>query len=359
MTIPGALSAVDADWMTEVLRSSGAIDTASVTAVDCIDIGEGTGIFGEIGRAALTYDRAGAGPASVVVKLPCTEPQNLAVAQALGIYEREIRFFEDVAPKTRLRIPACHKAELGDDGRFVLVLEDLGTEFIMGDQVVGATAQQAEGVIDALAGLHATWWESPELEALSWLPVPDAPAYMAAVPDIYRAGLPVLHADWADRVPSASIDLADRLEPRFEELMVMTGGSPQTFAHADTRLDNLFFAREGNGVAFIDFQLSLRGLGVTDLAYFIGTSVQTEVASNTWEQLLRRWHDQITAAGIDYSWDDAVMHYKQCALFYLCGAMSLIGTFDSGNERGAALTEAYTTRIFTHVVDAGTAVVLD
>jgi hypothetical protein len=359
MTIPDALASVDAQWMTNVLRSSGAIESATVTSLVCADIGEGTGIFGEIGRAVLEYDTAGAGPSSVVVKLPCVEPENLAVAHALGIYEREIRFFEDVAPETELRIPTCHKAELGDDGRFVLVLEDLGDEFIMGDQVVGATAEQADAVIDALAGLHITWWESPALHALDWLPVPDAPAYLAAVPGIYRAGLPVLHADWADRVPSASVDLADRLEPRFEELMTMTGGAPQTFAHADTRLDNLFFAREGDSVAFIDFQLSLRGRGVTDLAYFIGTSVQTDVASNEWERLLRRWHDQVVEAGIAYSWDDAVLHYKQYALYYLCGAMSLIGTFDSGNERGAALTEAYTTRIFTHVIDAATAVVLD
>ena len=45
--------------------------------------------------------------------------------------------------------------------------------------------------------------------------------------------------------------------------------------------------------------------------------------------------------------------------FYLVGAMSLIGTFDSGNERGAAMTTAYTTRVCNHIVDAGCGVVLD
>ena len=52
-------------------------------------------------------------------------------------------------------------------------------------------------------------------------------------------------------------------------------------------------------------------------------------------------------------------HYQECTLYYLVGAMSLIGTFDSGNERGAAMTTAYTTRIFNHVLDADCAAVLD
>lgn len=358
MEMPTALTDVSADWMTEVLRGSGAIDPEStVTAVDVTDIGEGTGIFGEIGRARLTTsDRTG--PETVVVKMPCLEPENLAVAHALGIYEREVRFFDDVAPVTALRIPVCHLAHLAADGGFVLVLEDLAVDYDMGDQVVGATLQQAEDVIDALVGMHTRWWESDALAALTWLPVPDAPQYLAAVPDIYRAGLPVLVSDWADRVPSAAIDIARSLEPRFEALMAATGGAPQTFTHADTRLDNLFFERDGHGVAFIDFQLSLRGRGVTDLAYFIGTSVQHDVAVEHWEPLLRRWHEQLVDAGVNYAWDDAVRHYQECALFYLVGAMSLIGTFDSGNERGAAMTTAYTTRICNHIVDTDCATVL-
>ena len=362
MTIPPSLDAIDTTWVTEHLRAAGTIDDASAAHVAVTDIGEGTGIFGEIGRLEVTYDPADAGPPTLVVKLPCTEPENLAVAHALGIYEREIRFYEDVAPQTQLRIPHCHLAELGDEGDFALLLEDLTVDFEMGDQVEGASLTQAEAVIDALVGLHTRWWESPQLDALEWLPVPDAPAYMATVPGIYRAGLPVLHAEWADRVPVASVDLANRLDPRFEELMSRTGGGPQTFTHADTRQDNLFFARDeasAAGVAFIDFQLSLRGRGVTDLAYFIGTSVQRDVAAENWEALLRRWHEQVTGNGIAYSWDDAVRHYRECALYYLCGAMSLIGTFDAGNERGAALTEAYTTRIFHHVIDADTATILD
>ena len=63
--------------------------------------------------------------------------------------------------------------------------------------------------VDALARMHAHWWGSPALDDMDWLPVPHAPQYVAAVPNIYRAGLPVLEMDWADRVPPAAIDVGN------------------------------------------------------------------------------------------------------------------------------------------------------
>lgn len=359
MDIPSSPTAITAAWIAEILGDD--IGDAGIASLEITDIGEGTGIFGEIARVAITYDRDDApGPASVVVKLPCVEPENLAVATALGLYEREVRFFDEIAATTQLRVPRCHHAQLADDGRFVLVLEDMGTDFVVGDQVEGATAAEAERIVDALADLHAAWWESEALDSLEWLPVPDAPAYMGAVPDIYRTGLPVLERDWSDRLPAAAIDAARALEPRFEELMHRIAEAPRTFAHSDPRLDNVFFARDGSDdVAFIDFQLSLRQRGVTDLAYLIGTSVKQDVARTEWERLVRRWYDRIVGLGVDdYAWHDCVRHYKEAVLYYLCGAMSLIGSFDTGNERGEAMATAYTTRICNHVVDVDALAVL-
>ena len=321
------------------------------------DIGEGTGIFGEIARLSIGYDAPGSSaPASVVVKLPCTESENLAVARALGIYKREVRFFEEIASATPLRVPTCYHSDLADDGDFVLLLEDLSPEFEVGDQVVGATISQAAAVIDALTGLHAAWWERDELEELAWLPEPNAPEYLAAVPTIYSAGLPVLEAEWAHRLPTGAVPMANSLEPRFVELIHRLSDGPRIFAHSDTRLDNLFFAHDGSGdVAFIDFQLTLRQRGAADIAYLIGTSMNEAESSLYWEPLLRRWHSGLVSAGVaNYSWSDCLTHYTESTLFYLCGAMSLIGSFDTGNERGAAMATAYTTRIFSHVLDIDT-----
>ncbi len=356
MAVPLTPDEITTEWLDAALPDV-LLGGGTVTGVELANIGEGTGIFGEIVRARLTVD-GGSAPEAVVVKMACTEPANLEVAKALGIYDRELAMFEHVLPDAPLRTPACHFAHRADDGRFVLVLEDLSVEYEVGDQVVGATLAQAEAVVDAIAELHARWWEHPDLDRLDWLPAGDAPAYRAAVPGIYRAGLPVLESDWADRVSPEAVDVARRLAPGFEEILLRNAGGPHTLIHTDTRLDNVLFARDGSDeVAFIDFPLALRGRGVADLVYLMSNSVPTEISAEHWERLLRRWLDLIADLGVrDYGFDQAVSHYRQSALYYLSGAMSLIGTFDSGNERGAAMTEAYTLRSLQHVVDVGAGV---
>ena len=356
MNLPSAPTAIDAEWMNEHMPAS-FLSGRTVTDVAHDNIGEGTGIFGEIGRVSITFDDGTTD--SVIAKMACHEPANLAIAQALGIYERELNMFEHVMPRSGLTVPSAYVAERGEGGTFLIVMEDLSHSWDVGDQVVGATLAQAEAIVDALAAFHAQWWQHPDLETFDWLPRPDAPQYVAAVPGIYAAGIEPLQQNWADRVAPGSAEIAVALAPRFEELMHRTATGPETLIHTDTRLDNIFFARDGSrDVAFIDFQLALRGRGVADISYLVGTSVPHEIASAHWEALLRRWHDAIVAAGIDYSWDDALQHYREATLYYLSGAMSLIGTFDAGNERGAAMVEAYSTRILAHVVDTGAGEVL-
>ncbi|MGA9275624.1 phosphotransferase family protein [Ilumatobacter sp.] len=350
VTIPDTPDGIDAQWLNNALTG-----WPEITSVEHDDIGEGTGIFGQISRLDVGYaGDAGSSPSRMVVKMACLEPENLAIANALGIYERELRFYEELASTMPFRIPASYLVQRGGDGRFVLIIEDLAGDFVVGDQVVGATPAQADAVVDALVPFHVQWWEHPDLESMDWLPVPNAPEYRAAVPGIYRAGLPVLEAEWTDRVSPEALAAARAVEPRFEDLMDRTSTGPRTIIHTDTRLDNVLFASDGsNEVAVIDFQLALRGRAVADIAYLIGTSMTIEDGAAHWERLLRRWHEAVTDTGIDYEWDDCVLHYKEAAMYYLSGAMSLIGTFDAGNERGAAMVYAYSTRILEHVADIG------
>jgi hypothetical protein len=358
MDVPRTPADITAEYLNQtalpVLRGG------EVTDVRCTDIGEGTGIFGQIARLELTVAGGdGPMPASVVVKMACTEPANLEIAQMLGLYEREINMFEHVLDDTPIRTPRCHAAVRGDEGRFLLVLEDLSVDYDVGDQIVGATLEQTERIVETLAAMHARWWGNPALEAMDWLPNPNAPQYLAAVPSIYRAGLTVLETEWADRVPPAAIDVARTIDPRFEELLERTAGGPSTLIHSDPRLDNIFFEKAGDGVAVIDFQLALRGRAVADIAYLVGTSLPHELGREHWEMILRHWHAAVGELGVTaYSFDDALWHYREAAMYYLSGAMSLIGTFDAGNDRGASMAEAYSTRILNHVVDIDARAVL-
>jgi len=360
MDIPLTPSSITTEWLTRALEHVDAFKDAKITGIETTDIGEGTGIFGEIALLTLTYAGQGSAPNSLVAKMPCVEPENLVVAQALGIYQRELNFFEQIAPSTNLRIPNCYYAHMGNDGRFIILMEDLSQNYSVGDQVIGATNNQVEAAIKTLADFHAHWWENETLSELDWLPAQNDPAYIATVPGIYRAGLPVLISDWSDRLPKESIEIAKKLDPRFEELMHLFAGGPHTFAHSDTRLDNWFFPNDtSSDIALIDFQLCSKSRGVNDIAYLIGTSVPRELAAENWEKYLRLWLELIQDRNISYSWDEAVSHYRLATLYYTAGGMSLIGSFDTGNKRGAAMAEAYVTRTFSHMVDVDAGAAFD
>ena len=61
----------------------------------------GTGQMSECYRVALTYADGDGGPNSVVLKVAASDPVSRQTGLALGLYEREVRFYTDIAPRPR------------------------------------------------------------------------------------------------------------------------------------------------------------------------------------------------------------------------------------------------------------------
>jgi len=345
--VPRTADEITAEWLSEVLE-------APVDAARATDIGAGSGMFGVVLRLELDVPAGSGAPRSLIAKLPTLAEANLAIGNALGIYEREVRFYRELASEVPLRVPRCHAGACTEEGS-ILLLEDI-RDLVVGDQVVGVTVRQAELVVDALAALHARFWRSPELERLTWLPTLDHPAYAATVPGIYRDSWPVLKDGFGDLLGAEGIALGERLAPRFEEIMDRCAQGPHTVIHTDSRLDNLFFdPAGGDGVAIIDWQLAVRGRGVSDVAYLVGTSLPPAEQPAAVPSLLRRYHDALVRHGVrDYPFDDCERHYREHSLYYLVGACTM-ASFDTGNDRGAALAAAYIERMSSNalVCDAG------
>ncbi len=112
---PGDLTA---SWLTEKI---GAGDVTEFT-VERI----GTGQMSECYRVQLTYAVPG-GPSSVVLKVAATDPMSRQTGQALGLYEREVRFYAEVAPRLGGPIAPCYHAAVdAQTGAFDLLLGDAG-----------------------------------------------------------------------------------------------------------------------------------------------------------------------------------------------------------------------------------------
>ncbi|MEO7371122.1 MAG: hypothetical protein ABIZ69_09675, partial [Ilumatobacteraceae bacterium] len=101
----------------------------------------GDGLVGMNIRLEIRGD--GSLPSSLIAKLPSPDPASRTTGIALRNYEREVCFYEQVAPTVDIRVARCYHAEWHPEtGDFVLLMEDLAPA-VPGDQVTGCDAVQA------------------------------------------------------------------------------------------------------------------------------------------------------------------------------------------------------------------------
>ncbi len=83
-----------------------AIFDVEIDSIEANQIGQGIGLMGDIYRVGLsTSDPSQKVPESVVVKLPSSFEGNRAQGVALGMFDAEIRFYEELAPSIPVGIP--------------------------------------------------------------------------------------------------------------------------------------------------------------------------------------------------------------------------------------------------------------
>ena len=91
---------VTPEWLTAALRSRG-LDVA-VRSVRRSGVGEGIGMMSGLERLDARRRRRRAGPPLVVLKMPARNDANRGVAEAFHLYEREVYFYRDLAPRSAL-----------------------------------------------------------------------------------------------------------------------------------------------------------------------------------------------------------------------------------------------------------------
>ncbi len=159
---PRSSSELTSDWLTMVLQSSGAVAPgSSVTSFRADRIAEGVGFASFLYRVHLGLD--GDGPATVIIKWPTDYPTYLELAQSIRLYEREVAFYNDVAPTAPLNAPRAYFAEFDQHtNEFVIVMEDLA-ELENADHLAGLSIDRAVAVFDELGAFHAWGWDCSRL----------------------------------------------------------------------------------------------------------------------------------------------------------------------------------------------------
>jgi hypothetical protein len=272
------------------------------------------------------------------------------------IYEREHRFYAELADQTPVRTPrvfhvTCEPAAEAADERYMMLMEDLST-LQLGDQVAGVSPQQARAALVGLAAHHARFWNGAGLEAADFIPVINGPLNQAGSA-IYEASLPGFMAAFGDQIEPALADFVANyaaIRPRvLDDLAAM----PKTLVHFDFRADNLFFEDDGS-VVVIDWQAISQGGGAADVGYFISQNLSTANRREHEQGLLRAYHDTLLANGVTgYSFEQLLVDYR---VGIECGWMIpvlAVGSLDFTSERAIALWTAVIERSQQALIDHG------
>jgi thiamine kinase-like enzyme len=334
------LDDVDAQWLATALSSG------PVAAFDSTPIG--TGQMSESHRVSLSYaDTKRAGPATVVLKLAASDAASRATGVGLGIYEREVRFYEEIAPRIGGPLPDCAFARYDSgEGWFTLLLQD-ATDADPGDQIAGCSVAQARLAMAALASLHAPLLGDESLAASTWLNRA-SPIGQALVAQL----LPGFLQRYGDRVSTEHRALCERFVESLDAWLEDRRG-PQGLVHGDFRLDNLLFGTSTSPreLTVVDWQTVGWGGAMTDAAYFLGGGLQVEDRRRAERELLGEYHDALLAAGVErlpweLCWQEYRRHTFAGVLMAIVASMLVERT-----ERGDEMFMAMLSRHCQHALD--------
>jgi hypothetical protein len=325
--IPRSLDDVTPAWLGEVLDAP--VDGVVIEPFD-----EGVGFIGRTVRARLSYAAGASGPDSVVVKLPADGPAR-ALGVAMRMYEREVRFYRDVAPTVGITVPRCFAARMDEGAElFAIVLEDLAPARA-GDQLVGATDDEAAAAVSTAADLHARWWADPALPAWGWLP--SQAEVVAATVERAPALYPAFAEAWSGRLSDDELALGERVANGLGDLIGRVDHPPFTFVHGDYRLDNLFFP-DGGGVVVADWQLVMRGYsGASDVALLLASSLTPDDRARLTSPLLDLYLDRLAAAGVEGYGATELRASLAVASAGLIARCPVAHQIPSANERAATM----------------------
>lgn len=311
-------------------------------------VGEGRGHMGSAFRVRFLSDEPDHPARSFVVKLPALEGPARQTAERGGLYDREVRFFLEVAHRSPVRAPRCYAAGYEEGRGFALVLEDLG-EAAEIDQVTGIDPVRSGGILDQLADFHATWWGAEALDTMSWATRHTDEHRVTNLTHILEEGWPRLTAELHDRLPQgcheSGADMAEILPEAFRAL----SHEPHTLLHGDVRLDNLLFDGADGPASILDWQSISRGPAAIDVAYFLAQNLTPADLATHGDGLLRDYQRRLADSGIDYPWLQLRRAVSLAMPLTFAVASSLFFLADAGEERTRDLAAAMAGRALAAV----------
>lgn len=338
---------LNADWLTATIGAG--------TITDFTTERIGTGQMSECYRVTLSYADGEDGPPSVVLKVAATDSASRQAGLTLGLYEREVRFYTDIAPRIGGPVAPCHSAGYDSEtGAFHLLLGDAAPATV-GDEIRGATIEQATLALAEVGRVHAPLLGDAAAAQADWLNR-DAPINQALIGQLYAG----FAQRFADRITDEQREVCERLVASFDAYLALEADPqrPMGLIHGDYRLDNMLFGEPGadRALTVVDWQTVTWGPALTDVAYFLGCALPVQDRRDHYDALLRAYHE---ALGPDapLTLDDVREGVRRQSYFGV--VMAIVSSMlVERTERGDQMFMTMLDRHCHHVLDTDAAAIL-
>jgi aminoglycoside/choline kinase family phosphotransferase len=266
-------------WAQRIVSHHASEAKVSALKIESVSVGTSTRY-----RISVEHDAVEKLPTRWFVKTPSLRVKSRLITSLPRLLPKEVHFYRSLSQSTPLKLPPILAAQTRLGRGTTLVMADLGElGFIPGQALDALSAHQATQVIEQLARFHGHYWQNNQLLSKHhWLGGfgQAAEHYMGdvmALP-LMKRGLK-LAAAW---IPGSLIKPALHYAANRRQMMHVLARAPQTLVHHDCHPGNLFW--HGSQPGFLDWQLVRIGEGISDVAYFLATSLHAEC---------RRQHEQV------------------------------------------------------------------
>ncbi|MDX1417119.1 MAG: hypothetical protein R3293_23135 [Candidatus Promineifilaceae bacterium] len=309
-----SMDQVHSEWLTAVLRKSGALMTGSVAS---FELGTGQGNWSESANLRLTYAAAarGARPERLFLKMVDTGASSADEHFGGSEVDYYLRDYVDVPDAPLLRCyDGAFSAELE---RYHLLLDDVSETHVEAAQKE-PTLAYGLALADGLAILHARWWGAAGL-AEAGTSMHDA-AHIQRFVDIAAPGVEHILGQFAAELKPHWPDLLREVFANNPAAIMARTGDANGFSliHGDVGQHNVLVPRHGARPLYIidrqPFNWSLTTwLGAYDLAYAMVLDWDVEERRALEIPVLQRYHARLVdSAMADYSWERLFADYRLC-----------------------------------------------
>jgi hypothetical protein len=237
--------------------------------------------------------------------------------QPEAIIKREVDFYNKVLPallrKNKIEdlcLTACYDAYFDDvTGQSHIILDNISSDYKPAPEKHPPTQRHREQIFDALARIHAHWWEHPILDTLAEMPSAEKIAESIQVcQSKYESmqgfqGTKFMPARHKEILQQIAAQVPTRRKER------LLNGQGVTIVHRDLHPGNLMYSHRESRI--IDWQSWRIDTATDDLAYMMVCFWPQQFRDFQETAIMRRYYDNLVRLRVEgYSWDDFQYDYR-------------------------------------------------